>query len=373
MTAAKKTEDKRAYLLKGEDEVAKGKKLEGLVQDLVSEDFADFDLQYFQGGDASVADIISALSIPPFGSNKRVVVVKHANCIDPAQQSTLGNFIPSIPASSCLILSNPAPEKVDGRVKKGSEVTGDISRAVRKVGEVLEFGKLKSDSAAAYVKELLASHNKNADHNAVSTLIQRAGTDSSVLASEIRKLVDYTEENKKITAADVLLVTSETPEEKIFKLIESISRKNESEAMGYLEDILKDTTDIHGEAPKVLSLIARQLRLIWQMRVLQSRKVTSFKKDSVPDAVKNLLPEDNNILDTLSRQSWMADRLSRQAKAFSREELQSHFDSVARADRRLKGVEEGMEDPRLVLELLVVSLSSVKYASEAKQMATLTN
>ena len=147
-TKKKETTDKpRAYLLKGDDEYLKQQDLQKLLKSLVSVDFADFDMEQLDGDSSTSDRIMAGLNVPPFSSRQRVVLVRHANKIPEHEQQKLASKLEKTPATGCLLLINPAPDKTDGKPKKGSEIIGDLSKAVRKVGEVREFGKMRADAA----------------------------------------------------------------------------------------------------------------------------------------------------------------------------------------------------------------------------------
>lgn len=352
-----KTTTPRAYLLRGDDEFQKLQHLDKLLKNLVTGDFVDFDLEPMEGDTATSDRIITGLNIPPFGSKQRVVLVRYANKMNPDEQAKLAQHIDSISSTGCLILVNPAAEKSDGKPKKGSEIIGDLSKAVRKVGEVIDFGKMKSDAAIKFAMTAFTKAGKKVQAPVAGALVQRVGTDSSILTTEIRKLIDYSGDSEVITAQDVAEVTSETPEEKIFKLVDAVAAKNQAQSLKLLEEIFAISDDPRAEAPKTLAVLARQFRLVWQMKVLQEMGVKSFAKADVPDHIKDMLPTDPNILDLLSRQSWQAKRLAQQARPFSRADLVRCFSAIAKADQMLKSIDGDMENPEMVMQLLVIELS----------------
>lgn len=359
--AAKSTGDPKAYLLAGDDDFRKQRELDGLLASLVAPDFADFDLEHMEGNSATADRIMAGLGIPPFSSTRRVVLVKYANKMDEDEQKKLASQLTKAPATGCLILVSPAPEKSDGKPKKGSEVIGELSKAVRKVGRVIrvgdEKGRERTDKARRFAQSLFAEAGKKIDSTTLAAFIQRAGSDFSILSSEAQKLIDYSGDSASITAPDVAKVTSETPEEKVFKLVDAIGAKRPADAMRILDELFETGDKPESQSPKVLANIARQLRLIWQAKMLLSAGVTRFSKDAVPEKLRALLPSNPNILDLIVRQTWMQERLKAQAARFSQEQLVRGFHAVAKADAMLKGIEGDIEDARMVMELLVLDLA----------------
>lgn len=359
--APKSTESPKAYLLAGDDDFRKQRELDDLLKQLVVPDLADFDLEHMEGDTATADRIMAGLGIPPFSSARRVVLVKYANKMDEEEQKKLAAQLSRVPSSGCLILVTPAPEKSDGRPKKGSEVVGDLSRAVRKVGRVIrvgeERGRERTDNVRRFAQSQFAEAGKKIDSTTLAAFIQRAGTDFSVLHSEAEKLIAYSGDSGTISAKDVAAVTSETPEEKVFKLVDAVGAKKPAEAMRLLDELFDIGDRPESEAPKTLANIARQFRLLWQVKTLMSARVGTFRKDSVPEDLRALLPSSPNLLDVLTRQSWIEDKLKAQAARLTREQLIHSFEAIARADAMLKGIEGGIEDARMIMELLVLDLS----------------
>lgn len=359
---AKQEDTPSVYLFKGDDDFQKQRELDALVKSLVPDDFADFDMERLEGDSATSDRIISGLSIAPMGSERRVVLIRHAQKMTQEEQEKLAARLDKIPKSGCLILASPAPDRVDGRPRKGSEVIGELSKAVRKLGKVREFGggtkSMKEDAARQLIMSLAQSAGKKFDPPAVAALIRRVGPDLSVLKTEIDKLVAYSGDSQRISTQDVEAVTCETPEEKVFKMVDAIAARNPALAVKSLNELFESGDRPDSEAPRALANIARAFRLIWQMKMLQKAGVRDFRKASVPDEVKRQLASVPSLLDVLARQNWQQEKIARQAAGFTREQLERCFLSIARADRMLKGIEGGIEDSVAVMELLVIDLAS---------------
>ncbi len=358
----KTTDEARAYLLKGDDEVGKQQALDHLLAKLVAGDFIDFDLEHMEGKSTTSERIMAGLGVPPFGSARRVVLVKYANKIDNAEQEKLATQIEKTPASGCLILVNPMAEKDDhGKPKRGTEVIGELSKAIRKIGEMKDFGggtKPQNQARAReYALSLFTKAGKKLDSDTMGVFLKRAGTDLSIIRTEAQKLIDYSGDSQQITEADVKAVTSETPEEKIFTLVDAIAARDQAASLRLIGELLEEGDDPRADAPKTLGTLARQFRLVWQMKALQEAGVRSFSKSSVPEEIQAMLPSEPNILDVLGRQAWMAGRLGMQARSLSRADLMRCFIAIARTDQTLKGVDSDMDDPTLAMDLLVIELA----------------
>lgn len=359
--AAKTSKQTRAYLLTGDDDFSKQRKLEALLAELIDPDFADFDLERMEGDTAAADRIMAGLGIPPFSSPRRVVLVKYANRMDESEQKKLASLLPQTPNAGCLILVTPAAEIKDGKPRKGSEVVADVSRVIRKIGEVIktgqEKGAAKTTAARQFAQSLFSDAGKKIDPRALSDFLQRVGSDHLLLASEAAKLINYAGDSTAIKPSDVAFVTSETPEEKVFKMVDAVGAHKPAEAMRYLNELFDAGDQSAADAPKVLANLARTFRLMWQYKMLSGRGVRNFNKGSVPAELQALLPSNPNLLDVLSRQAWQERRIHSSASRLSQEQLIRGFDAIARADAMLKGIEGGIQEPRMIMELLVLELA----------------
>lgn len=359
--AAKTTESPRAYLIAGDDDFRKQRELDDLLGKLVAPDFVDFDLERLEGDTATADRVMAGLAIPPFSSPKRVVLVKYANKMDEGEQKKLADRLEGVPESGCLILISPAPDKTDGKPKKGSEVIGDVSRAVRKIGKVIRVEEKKGRDGTAdarqFAQSLFVQAGKRIDNAALTQFVQRVGMDFSIISTEAQKLIDYAGDSDVITVAEVARVSSEVPEEKVFKLVDAIAARKPDLALMHLSALFETGDRPESEAPKTLSSIARQFRLIWQAKVLVAAGFRNFgriEKDAVPEDLRAALPSSPSIL-TLA--DWQRQRLEPQAGRFTREQLVRALEAIAEADAALKGIEGDVEDARVIMELLVLRLA----------------
>jgi len=127
--------------------------------------------------------------------------------------------------------------------------------------------------------------------------------------------------------------------------------------MRFLDELFDAGDKPDAEAPRTLANIARQFRLIWQAKMLLSAGVKLFRKDSVPQDLRGLMPSSPDIFDLVRRQDWQQRRLTEQAGRFTREQLARGFESIADADAALKGIDSDIDDPRMIMEMLVLRLA----------------
>jgi DNA polymerase III delta subunit len=89
----------------------------------------------------------------------------------------------------------------------------------------------------------------------------------------------------------------------------------------------------------------------------------------LPESVVAELPEEQSIAESIGRQSWRARQFVKQARMFSFEQLAGALERLLEFDLRLKGGEGAIEDRRLGLEMLCLSLISLRARQAGRQQA----
>lgn len=355
MVAKEKTQ--RVYLFEGKDDGLKERAVEKLVSENLDPDSRDFDFEIIDGSAATAGRVIAAVGTPPFSSKARVVLVKRVNQMPESEQKSLASMLPRVPESTCLILTVPAPEMTDGKPKKGSVPVGELSAAVKDVGRIQRFDPGKKQEATRLASELISGEGKKAQASAIKLLVERVGGDYAILSGEVRKLADYVGEREQITVEDVRSVTTETLEERIFALIDAIGERKEGRALALTREYLDSAARLEAAAPRLLIMIVRQLRYLWQIKLLQADgvRLNTGLRD-LPDELRDQIPRDGNVMELIRRQNWQEGKLSGQARNFDRASLSRALSLVADADLALKGIDSKIEDDSTIIELLIARL-----------------
>jgi DNA polymerase-3 subunit delta len=190
------------HLLWGDDEAARSRAVEGLIEQLVDPSWASINLSRLDGNDsAQAAQALEEARTPPFGSGARVVVLQRSpfcNQCSAELADQLEAGLDLIPASCHLVLVNPA--KPDGRLRT-TKALQKLTRstaspaAVREApaGAVFEQSfMLPAIWDGAGQVELVARTARELglqlEPRAAEALAEAIGSDSARLASELEKL-----------------------------------------------------------------------------------------------------------------------------------------------------------------------------------------
>jgi DNA polymerase-3 subunit delta len=347
-------EVERVYAYYGADDARKRAAVERLAAELIDPDVRDFDLETLYGPGLTAERLILASGVAPLASKRRLLVVTQANGIDRAEQEIMTKRLDRVPESACVVFLTSAPEMKEGKPKRGSELHPELMKAVRKVGKAIEFPHMKDPAAALFVRELLKEAGKAIRPSVAAAAVRRSGTDSGVLATEAAKLASYVGERDTVTDEDVEEVTSQTAEGKIFALMDAVGTKDAAQALRHLRPLLEGGGDVQREALRVLGMLARHLRQLWQARVLLDAGCKVTAPGKVPEHVQAVLPRDS----ILEAEGWRLAKLDAQAKNFTIGDLVRGFERIAAADLAIKGIQGDISDPATALEVLVIELST---------------
>jgi DNA polymerase III delta subunit len=177
------------------------------------------------------------------------------------------------------------------------------------------------------------------------------------LETELGKLFDYMGDEVVIHASDVTEVLSRGPDEVIFKLCDALGARRGGEALRLLDSTFHIGTKPDGTALRVLTMLARQIRLVHQARILLEYRMIGRGAAPMSAEVAAMLPADG-IKATLAnpRMAWMGDKLATQAKQWSFDALESALIALEHADGALKGIVPGGDNPREIIEECVVRM-----------------
>lgn len=313
------------FLLAGEEsffiERAKQKLLARLA-----EGEADFGsvLQKF-GEDQSVSTLTGILENVPFFSQKNVLLIQDTRLFKASKgedkaapkknDEALLKLIEGMPSYSYLIFISR--EKADKRKK--------LYKAVEKHGLILEAEAIRAWNIGEWLDSKLREINKSLDREALGyfqgavSIMQPISLE--FLESEFNKLALYTKE-RRIGKADLVQVFSSLPEVSIFSLMDAVSERNARKSLSLLKRQLADGVYF----TVILSLLIRQVRKLWEARLLMARGV----RGKALAAPLGLAP-------------FIAEKTGRQAAAFPEGVLKRALLELIDADYLLKTGQAGEE------------------------------
>jgi DNA polymerase-3 subunit delta len=202
---------------------------------------------------------------------------------------------------------------------------------IQKNEAALGFFRLKEDKLLPWLTQEARHLGKTLSPAAAQRLVEVVGGNLSELHQELKKLVLFAGDETSLTPQQVSQLASHSRSYNIFALVEALGEKAVHRRLAALDHLL----DLGLEPPRILVMLARQLRLLIRY------------KETAPHAT----PAD--LAKKLNLKSWQVERLGRQAKNFSLKALRSHLNLLHQADLSLK---TSTPNPRVWLEYLLIHL-----------------
>ena len=228
-------------------------------------------------------------------------------------------------------------------------------RALKKVGcEIEQFKAMWFDPASGNIRDAIdyVQHEASRlgirlDYTTAKIFAERVGSDRGAIGRELQKLAIYCGPGASPKADDVTTVVTESYEAGIFQLVDYIGYGNTGKALDELADLM----DRGAVAPYILTMIARQMRMIVQVR----------------EAVEDGVPSDDKSLGAkLKINPFVVRKVLRQINSFGNYDYKKVLEYLMEADVRLKrGTMSSKVAGKLALEMLITQIAGMRISNPA--------
>ena len=330
------------HLLYGDDPFTLEEALASMKEEAGPPDMRDINETVLDGRSVTFDELAATCDTVPFLADKRTVVVqgllstfetrwprrtradgdaKKANLLD--GWAGLPDYLPGVPATTDLVF-------VEGRLNPSNP----LFAAIRSHVKVQTFPLPNPRQLREWLLKRAADEGIEIEPRAVDTLARTVGSDLRVLAAELRKLALY-RWGYSIRHEDVLEQVSYTKEANIFAAVDAIVEGKVDHATTLVHDLLQAGRP----ATYVLSMIARQVRLLVLAKDLNAREVPAAQ-----------------IGQRLRISRWPLSKTLQQEARFTGDQLSEIHHKVLEADLAMKTSAAGDE---LYLDILIAEITSV--------------
>lgn len=227
----------------------------------VIEEKNDFNYCVFDFEETPLDEIIDALQMPSFGSDKKVVVCKNPYFIKDEKiklpftnnLKLLDEYIKDPNEDSDLIIICP---------KKYNSKKSKFINQIAKVGEVINLLLEEVEEFEEYGRNLIEKTNINIDKKAMQILFERCSEDVCKLEREIAKLALYKD---KVDVELINKMVARPLEDDVFELTNALLNKDHKKTM----QIYTDLKLLKMEPIALIAMLANQFRLILQVAILK--------------------------------------------------------------------------------------------------------
>lgn len=351
----------RVYLFFGEEDRLKEEAIAALKKRLIELDFQDFDMEEMDASAASADAMLAAVGQAPFGSERRLVIVKGMEqWRDRAKQGEaerLAEGLTRLGETACLVLVAASEEE---EARRKTAVSIKLDNAVKKSGAIVACRGLTGEALSDWILDRVKREDKRIDSEARALLMESVGHEMRPLENELAKLISYIGERQTITLKDVGQVVSSSPEDVMFTAIEAITRRQTDRALLLLMELHRYDPKAQAVAGKLLALLARQFRMLWQAKFLAEKRINPRDVRTLPSDIAGELPVEGNI----SQLAFKASELFAQSRNYTWSELSYALERLLVCDLANKGgVTEEADafgsDPVGNLQLLIMELTGV--------------
>ncbi len=319
----------------------------------MEEDEEEADVTVLEGRELDKERMGTELSGRSLLAAKRIVVIKRVDEMDADGQEDLVRALERLPDDIQVIMTAG-----EGPKRGSAPVSAPLAKISKKLGQVRELSSPAEKYLPQWTVEEAQRIEKRIDPQLAQRLVELTGGRVDRIVSELEKLALYVGEAQTIDAAAVEAVTSISEEATVFELVDSIGQQDALAALAALSCLLTGLSggELTGAALGAVGMIARQLRLLWQIRVAVREGVRLDRGQELPVELGDKFPQQHDIAGAVGNRDWLARKLTAQARNFGDVQLARGLARVYETDLWIKGQAGRQSDPRLALETLVVEL-----------------
>ena len=249
-----KSDLKPIYFFFGEDNFTINNALK-LIEIKASEYISsDFDKEVIDAEKKdSISNVIDLALTFPFGSGKKLLIVKNFENLGNKKQLT--SYVKNPAETTILVIANY------GSI---SNLTSDPYKLLSEKKCLFEAKELKGADLENWVKSRCSQLEIEISSENIKMLIEIVGEDKSLLDMQFQKIKSFLNDKKEITAEEIKNLASATKEYSIFDLLNAIGKGNKSNSLKVIFNLLdtgKDMIFIISMLIKYFTVIAQSFEL----------------------------------------------------------------------------------------------------------------
>ncbi|CAM3105564.1 DNA polymerase III subunit delta [Sporolactobacillus spathodeae] len=316
------------YLLHGTQDYLIQLMKNKLIKEALSSEERDFNLSVYDMTEVALKVALEDAETIPFFGERKVVVLENAFFLTSEKikskveqdSRALENYLSQPAPDAVLILLAPY-EKLDKRKK--------IVKVLQTKAKVHELSKVSDSTIFQLMENVARQFGASYTREAHEQLIVSVGTNLGQLAHEVEKCALYCGTDRPIDRETVLTVGSKSIESNVFLLVNEVMKKNTAESLRLLHDLVR----MKEEPLKLLALLERQFRIVYQVGYYQKAGYTQ-----------------GSMASKIGIHPFAVRMAADQARQYSPQMLTRALSRCAEADYRIK---TGAVDKLLALELLI--------------------
>ena len=315
------------YLFYGVEDYLKNFHLNQIENMIITEELKNFNYLFLDENNASPQVIVDFCESLPVMSDKKLLVIRKTNLLKNKKSSSginlegLMKYFEDIPNYICMIFVET--NEIDKR--------SSLYKYIEKSGLAVEFEFQKRDQLSNLVERMFKENGKVIGKDEILYIVDNTDPDVQSVLNECNKIIDYCYEKSSITISDIKSIITCSLTSQVFEMIDNTAQKNIKQALLMLNEMLTLKEPI----PKILVLIARQIKIMLQVKLL-----------SIEGLNQNEIAKRVGI--------YYINKYIKQSDRFSIEKLEELLFECSTADIKIKT--SGVED-RIILEELIIKIA----------------
>ncbi|MBN8203896.1 DNA polymerase III subunit delta [Cytobacillus firmus] len=261
---------KNVHVLFGPERYFLEKKKQEIINNTIPPEERDLSVTIHDARETSIQEALDDCQTISFLGGNRVVIVKDAYFLttEKAREKvdhnldSLLSYMEKPSGDAVLVIMVPY-EKLDNRKK--------VVKNLKKLAAVYEAKSLKGGQLFDWVYKRTREQGVSMSTEGINLLISYIGSNLYQLENEIIKMALHIGPSNELEVQHIENLVSRTLEQDIFKLINAIVSKRAEEAFLLLEDMFRQGED----SIKIINLIARQFRILFQLQELKKEGLSN--------------------------------------------------------------------------------------------------
>ena len=288
------------YFLESDSNSLINLKIKEILKKLkIDEEIITYDMD-----EVNISDAIMDLDTYSLWQERKIIHAKNANFLG-TTKSDIEHDINSL----SKYLNNPNQNNIFFISCVKADSKKNIVKEIKKICNVVDI----SCDMKSYIKDKCKNYEISLD--TINYLIELSNNDFNRINNELDKLMELCLDSKKIEKKDIDLVCLKNSDTNIFALIDAIINKDKKNSL----EIYLNMINYGEETFKIMIALANQIRLIYQVKVLQNcnnDEIASILKLKNPKQIVALRYKINkysekDLLNYLYRLSIMDEELKR--------------------------------------------------------------
>ena len=292
-------------------------------------------INYVVVDEDNVNSIISDISTPAFGFEKKLIILKKCNLLKKEAKTKNKNL------SIKNKLNNYIKEHIN-QIKESTIVViiednvdkTELFSTIEKYGCVYNFQELKLSDLIKNIVNIFSMYNIKISNENAKYIVELVGTDMQDIINEIWKLVSYKNNTGEVVKEEIDLIVTRKVEAVIFDLTDNLGNKNIAKAIDVLNGLLYNKEPIQ----KILITLYNHFKRLYIYKLSEKYNMNALE-------CLNLKPN----------QTFLVSKYKKQSAYFNEKELDNILKEFRDLDYKYK---IGLIDLNIGLESILCKYCS---------------